>query len=123
MEWCADTKTGYDDLEVYTEYGYVFVSSTGRNNVKMAVFSFKWEICNILCRLLLLRLVAVFVGYLCIDNSWDNDSAPLEYKFIFRISKLILQARRSAVHAYHEEHIPLWPNMMKETNCLNVPPV
>ena len=41
MEWSTDTKTGYDDLEVYMEYGYVLVSSTGRNNVKMAAFSFK----------------------------------------------------------------------------------
>ena len=41
MEWSTDTKTGYNDLEVYMEYGYVFVSSTGRNNVKMAAFSFK----------------------------------------------------------------------------------
>ena len=41
MEWSTDTKTGYDDLEVYMEYGYVFVSSTGRNNVKMVAFSFK----------------------------------------------------------------------------------
>ena len=41
MEWSTDTKTGYDELEVYMEYGYVFVSSTGRNNVKMAAFSFK----------------------------------------------------------------------------------
>ena len=40
MEWSTDTKTGYDDLEVYMEYGYVFFSSTGRNNVKMAAFSF-----------------------------------------------------------------------------------
>ena len=40
MEWSTDTKTGYDDLEVYMEYGYVFVSSTGRNDVKMASFSF-----------------------------------------------------------------------------------
>ena len=40
MEWCTDTKTGYDDLEVYMEYGYVFVRSTGRNDVKMAAFSF-----------------------------------------------------------------------------------
>ena len=31
---------GYDDLEVYMEYGYVFVSSTGRNHVRMAAFSF-----------------------------------------------------------------------------------
>ena len=43
MEWSTDTKTGYDDLEVYMEYGYVFVSSTGRNHVKMAAFSFKWH--------------------------------------------------------------------------------
>ena len=42
MEWSTDTKTGYDDLEVYMESGYVFVSSTGRNNVKMAAFSFKY---------------------------------------------------------------------------------
>ena len=41
MEWSTDTKTGYDDLEVYMEYGYVFFSSTGRNNVKMAAFSFQ----------------------------------------------------------------------------------
>ena len=41
MEWSTNTKTGYDDLEVYMEYGYVFVSSTGRNHVKMAAFSFK----------------------------------------------------------------------------------
>ena len=40
MEWSTDTKTGYDDLEVYMGYGYVFVSSTGRNDVKMAAFSF-----------------------------------------------------------------------------------
>ena len=40
MEWSTDTKTGYDDLEVYMKYGYVFVSSTGRNDVKMAAFSF-----------------------------------------------------------------------------------
>ena len=43
MEWSTDTKTGYDDLEVYMEYGYVFVSSTGRNNVKMAAFSFNYH--------------------------------------------------------------------------------
>ena len=41
MEWSADTKTSYDDLEVYMEYGYVFVNSTGRNHAKMAAFSFK----------------------------------------------------------------------------------
>ena len=40
MERSTDTKTGYDDLEVYIEYGYVFVSSTGSNDVKMAAFSF-----------------------------------------------------------------------------------
>ena len=43
MEWSTDTKTGCDDLEVYMEYGYVFVSSTGRNNVKMAASSFKFD--------------------------------------------------------------------------------
>ena len=49
MEWGTDTKTGYDDLEIYMEYGYVFVSSTGRNHVKMVAFSFKnpgWYINN-----------------------------------------------------------------------------
>ena len=45
MEWSTDTKIGYDDLEVYIEYGYVFVTSTGRNHVKMAAFSFKM-LCN-----------------------------------------------------------------------------
>ena len=45
MEWSSDTKIGYDDLEVYTEYRYVFVSSTGRNHVKMAAFSFKIVSC------------------------------------------------------------------------------
>ena len=39
MEWSTDTKTGYDDLEVYMEYGYVFVSTTGRNHIKMAAFT------------------------------------------------------------------------------------
>ena len=39
MEWSTYTKSGYDDLEVYMEYGYVFVSSTGRNHAKMATFS------------------------------------------------------------------------------------
>ena len=42
MEWSIDTKTGHDDLEAYMEYGYVFVSSTGRNDVKMAAFSFQF---------------------------------------------------------------------------------
>ena len=42
MEWSTDTKTGFDDLEVYMEYVYVFVSSTGRNHVKMAAFSFNF---------------------------------------------------------------------------------
>ena len=42
MQWSTDTKTGYDDLEVYImmEYEYVFVSSTDRNHGKMAAFSF-----------------------------------------------------------------------------------
>ena len=40
MQWSTDAKTGYDDLEVYMEYVYVFVSSTDRNHVKMAAFSF-----------------------------------------------------------------------------------
>ena len=40
MEWSTDTKNGYDNLEVYMEYGYVSVSSTGRNHAKMATFSF-----------------------------------------------------------------------------------
>ena len=47
MEWSTDTKTGYDDLEVYMEYGHVFVSSTGRNNLKMAAFSFKRDLLEI----------------------------------------------------------------------------
>ena len=41
MEWSTDTKNGYDDLEVYMEYGYVFMSSTGRNHAKMAYRLFK----------------------------------------------------------------------------------
>ena len=40
MEWSTDTKNGYDGLEVYMEYRYVFVSSTDRNHAKMAAFSF-----------------------------------------------------------------------------------
>ena len=36
MEWSTDTKDGYHDLEVYMEYEYVFVSTTGRNHAKMA---------------------------------------------------------------------------------------
>ena len=36
MEWSIDTKSGYDDLEVYMEYEYVFASATGRNHAKMA---------------------------------------------------------------------------------------
>ena len=40
MDWSTDTKDGYDDLEVYMEYKFVFVSSTGRNHAKMATFSF-----------------------------------------------------------------------------------
>ena len=46
MEWSTDTKTGYDDLEVYIEYIYVFVSSTVRNHVKMAAFSFNCPCIN-----------------------------------------------------------------------------
>ena len=42
VEWSTDTKNGYDDLEVYMEYGNVFVSSTGRNHAKMATFIFNW---------------------------------------------------------------------------------
>ena len=45
MEWITDNKTGYDDLEVYMEYGYVFVSSTGSNHVKMVAFSFNCPWC------------------------------------------------------------------------------
>ena len=29
-------KNCYDDLEVYMEYGYVFLSTTGRNHAEMA---------------------------------------------------------------------------------------
>ena len=36
MEWSTDFDNGYDDLEVYMEYGYVFLSKTGRNHAKMA---------------------------------------------------------------------------------------
>ena len=36
MEWSTDFENGYDDLEVYMEYGYVFLSKTGRNHGKMA---------------------------------------------------------------------------------------
>ena len=39
MEWSYDTTNGYDDSEVYMEYGYVFVSSTGRNHSKIALTS------------------------------------------------------------------------------------
>ena len=45
MEWSIDTKNCYDNLEVYMEYGYVFVSSTGRNHAKMATFSYKVHSC------------------------------------------------------------------------------
>ena len=38
---CIYTKNGYGDLEVYMEYGYVFVSTTGRNHDKMAYCLFK----------------------------------------------------------------------------------
>ena len=49
MEWSTDTKTNYDDSEVYIEHGYVFVSSTGRNHVKMAAFSFKfWDLLRLI---------------------------------------------------------------------------
>ena len=44
MEWSTNTKNGYGDLEVYMECGYVSVSSTGRNHVKMAAFSFKYVV-------------------------------------------------------------------------------
>ena len=40
MEWSTDTKNGYDVLEVYMEYAYMFVSSSGRNHAKMTTFSF-----------------------------------------------------------------------------------
>ena len=45
MEWITDTKNVYDDFEVYNEYGYVFVSSTGRNHAKMAYSVFKQNWC------------------------------------------------------------------------------
>ena len=50
MQWSTDTKTGYDDLKVYMEYGYVFVSSTDWNHVKMAAFSFNYGICCFLAK-------------------------------------------------------------------------
>ena len=43
--WTTDTKNSFDDLEVYMEYGYVFVSSTGRNHAKMAYSLFKYVRC------------------------------------------------------------------------------
>ena len=42
MECSTNSKNGYDDLEVYMVYGYVFVSSTGRNHAKMAYSLFKY---------------------------------------------------------------------------------
>ena len=36
MEWSTDFKNGYGNLEVYMEYGYVFLSTTGRNHAKKA---------------------------------------------------------------------------------------
>ena len=44
MELSTDTKTGYDDLGLYMEYGCVFVSSTGRNHIKIAAFSFNFSV-------------------------------------------------------------------------------
>ena len=41
--WSTDTKNGYDDLEEYMEYGYVFVSLTDRNRAKMAYSLFKFK--------------------------------------------------------------------------------
>ena len=55
MEWSIDTKNGYDALEVYMEYGYVFVSSTGRNHAKM-----------------------VFPRYITIDLSIENCKPPVD---------------------------------------------
>ena len=45
MEWSTDTKNGYDDLQVYMEYGYVFVSSVGGNTfaVKQGGCFLKWR--------------------------------------------------------------------------------
>ena len=40
MEWGRDPKNGYDYLEVYMKYGYLFVSITGRNHAKMAYYLF-----------------------------------------------------------------------------------
>ena len=39
LEWRIDTKNGYDDLEVNMEYGYVFVSTAGRNHAKWRIDS------------------------------------------------------------------------------------
>ena len=44
MEWSTDLKNGYDDLEVYMEYGCVFLSTTGRNHAKMAHCLFKTSV-------------------------------------------------------------------------------
>ena len=41
--WSTDTKNGYDDLEEYMEYGYLFVSLTDRNRAKMAYSLFKFK--------------------------------------------------------------------------------
>ena len=55
MEWSTDTKNGYGDLEIYMEYGYVAVSTTGRNQDKMAYSLFKlkkswnYSLCNVIC--------------------------------------------------------------------------
>ena len=66
MEWSTDTKTGYDDLEVYMEYGYVFVSSTGRNHVRMAAFSFN-------------NWTTTTYGCFWLHNQWGNNACSLLY--------------------------------------------
>ena len=35
MEWSTDFKNDYDDFEVYMQYRYVFLSTTGRYYAKM----------------------------------------------------------------------------------------
>ena len=73
MEWSTDTKNGYGDLEVYMEYGYVFVSSTGRNHVKMAAFSFK---CLIKCSSKV--LTKAFILHLFLECITCTNLVPME---------------------------------------------
>ena len=44
VEWRTDTNNCFDDLEVYMEYGYVSVSSSGRNHAKIAYSPFNMQL-------------------------------------------------------------------------------